>query len=151
VTFTVDADGLLTVSATEATTGIAQSVEVKPSYGLAEEDMARMLKESWENAREDMNARLLTEARVDAERLVLAVRAALASDGDLLDGAERGAVDAALDDVARAVAGSDREAILGSVEALESATQTFAERRMDRGIRSALAGVEIGRLESKLG
>ncbi len=151
VNFTVDADGLLTVSATEASTGIAQSVEVKPSYGLAEEDMARMLKESWENAREDMTARLLTEARVDAERLAIAVQAALTTDGDLLDTAERAAVDASLAHLATMVAGVDREAVLGAVEALEQATQAFAERRMDRGIRTALSGVAIGRLESKLG
>jgi molecular chaperone HscA len=150
VTFQVDADGLLTVSAREAITGVEQRVEVKPSYGLSEDEMAHMLRESMEHGEADMLARLLAEAKVEAERARLAVAAALAADGDLLSADERTAIDAAVTGVQSAAGGSDRDAIAGAAAALEEATKVFAERRMDRGIRGALAGVSVDRLEAGL-
>jgi molecular chaperone HscA len=118
VTYSVDADGLLTVSAREKTTGVEQEVAVKPSYGLGEDDMANMLRDSMEHAREDMILRLLAEARVEAERAVLALESALAAD-------------------ARS-------------EELNEATQDFAARRMDRGVRAALTGVSLDKVEHRL-
>ncbi|WP_221931016.1 Fe-S protein assembly chaperone HscA [Telmatospirillum sp. J64-1] len=150
VTFAVDADGLLTVSAEETTTGVEQHVAVKPSYGLTDDEMAQMLRDSMEHAREDMETRLLAEARVEARRAVLAVRSALDADQDLLSDDERTAIHAAMNGVEEAVAGVDRDAISAAVEALDGATRSFAERRMDRGIRSALAGVSVDRLENKV-
>jgi molecular chaperone HscA len=140
VTFAVDADGLLTVTASEATTGIAQHVEVKPSYGLTEDEMGAMLRDSLVHAKDDMTRRVLTEARVEARRTLNALHSALAVDGDLLADAERTILDAAAERVEAAVAGEDRDAITAAVEALEKAGRPFAERRMDRGIRTALAG-----------
>src|SRR5262249_52809808 len=111
VTFAVDADGLLTVSAQERTTGIAQRVEVKPSYGLSHEDMADMLYDSLEHAEEDMAARLLTEARVEARRSLLALDVALAKDGTLLSGEERATIDTGRARLEAAIAGDDRDKI----------------------------------------
>jgi molecular chaperone HscA len=149
VTFAVDADGLLTVSATEDTTGIEQQVEVKPSYGLTEDEMSRMLYDSMKHAKEDMSLRVLTEARIEAERNLGAVAAALKADGHLLDGGEREAVEEAMTRLARAIQGTDRDAITALAEDLETATRIFAERRMDRGIRNALSGVSVSELEGK--
>ncbi|RJF87502.1 Fe-S protein assembly chaperone HscA [Oleomonas cavernae] len=150
VTFTVDADGLLTVSAREALTGTEARVEVKPSYGLSEDEMAGMLQAAFENARSDVTTRLLAEARVDARRMTLALDGALAADGDLLSQDERGAIDEARAALEAVMAGEDRDAILTATEALEAAARPFAELRMDRNIRKALAGVEVSRLESRL-
>jgi molecular chaperone HscA len=147
VSFAVDADGLLTVSAREKTTGIEARVEVKPSYGLTEDEMAQMLRDSIDNAREDMEQRLLTEAKVEARRGISAVRSALALDGDLLDGPERAAVEESIAAVETALSGRDRDAINQTAEALELATRPFAERRMDRGIRAALAGQRVDQLD----
>ncbi len=151
VSFTVDADGLLTVAASEQMTGAAQRVEVKPSYGLDDDTMARMLRESLERGAEDMQDRLLIEARVEAKRALLALAAALKVDGDLLNPAERGGIDKANAALQKAVDGTDRDAINAAVEALDQASRDFAERRMDRGIRQALQGVEIDRLATKIG
>ena len=140
VTFSVDADGLLTVSAKEATTGVESRIEVKPSYGLTEDEMAAMLRASIDNAQDDMERRLLTEARVEARRGVNAVQAALAVDADLLSAEERARIDETIEIVERAMSGTDRAAIQGAAEELEHRTKIFAERRMDRGIRKALAG-----------
>jgi molecular chaperone HscA len=151
VTFAVDADGLLTVSAGEKTTGVAQRVEVKPSYGLSHEDMADMLYDSLDHAEEDMARRLLTEARVEARRNLLALDAALARDGGLLSAEERGTLDAARARVETAAAGEDRDAINAAAEALETLSKPFAERRMDRGIREALSGMAVSDLEGRVG
>lgn len=151
VTFAVDADGLLTVSAEERTTGMAQRIEVKPSYGLSHDDMADMLYDSLENAEADMVQRLLTEARVEARRNVLALEAALARDGDLLSADERSALDAGLARLEVALPGDDREAINAAAEALETLAKPFAERRMDRGIRDALSGLSVSELENRVG
>jgi molecular chaperone HscA len=148
VTFAVDADGLLTVSAREMTTGVEQRIEVKPSYGLTEDEMAKMLYDSMTHAKEDMTARLLAEARVEAGRAVNAVRAAMAADGDLLTAKERAEINNLIVRLEGLMAGEDRDAINAAAEDLEKATRPFAERRMDRGIRAALRGVSIDRLES---
>jgi molecular chaperone HscA len=138
VSFAVDADGLLTVSA-------------KPSYGLTDDEMAHMLRDSLEHAREDMETRLLAEARVEAVRSLLAVRAALAADGDLLSADEQKAIHIALEEVETAIRDGARDDVQAAAGGLETATKTFAERRMDRGIRSALAGVSVERLDERLG
>ncbi len=147
VSFTVDADGLLTVSAQETTTGIEQQVAVKPSYGLDEEEMARMLRSALEHGRDDMAQRLLAEAVVEAKRSALAVHAALNIDGHLLSEIERQEVEAALQQVEAACASVDRDVVLGATEQLEAATKRFAELRMDHGIRKALAGMAVGDVE----
>ncbi|MBS0224317.1 MAG: Fe-S protein assembly chaperone HscA [Proteobacteria bacterium] len=151
VTFAVDADGLLTVSAQERTTGIEQRIEVRPSYGLSHEDMADMLYDSLEHAEEDMTQRLLTEARVEAQRSLLALDAALAKDGVLLSAEERRAMDDARRRLEQAAASEDRDAITAAAEALEALSKPFAERRMDRGIREALSGLSMGDLERRVG
>ncbi|MFA6019168.1 MAG: Fe-S protein assembly chaperone HscA [Rhodospirillales bacterium] len=151
VTFTVDADGLLTVSARETATGVESEVQVKPSYGLSEDEMADMLKDSLEHAKEDMAARVLAEAKVEARRNALAVIAALSHDGDLLSPEERLVIDQALAGLDRACTGNDRDVVLAASEELEAATKPFAEKRMDRGIRKALAGVSMDNLEKRVG
>jgi molecular chaperone HscA len=151
VTFAVDADGLLTVSAEERTTGVAQRIEVKPSYGLSHDDMADMLYDSLDNAEEDVARRLITEARVEARRNLLALDAAVAKDGTLLTTEERGALDAGRAALETAIAGEDRDAITAAAEALETLVKPFAERRMDRGIREALSGMSMSDLENRVG
>jgi molecular chaperone HscA len=151
VTFAVDADGLLTVSAEERTTGVAQRIEVRPSYGLSHEDMADMLYDSLEHAEDDMARRLLTEARVEAERSLLALDGALAKDGALLSVEERTELDAARLRLQTAVKGEDRDEITAAAEALETLSKPFAERRMDRGIREALSGRSVADLEGRMG
>jgi molecular chaperone HscA len=151
VSFAVDADGLLTVSAEERTTGVAQRIEVKPSYGLSHDDMADMLYDSLENAEADMMQRLLTEARVEARRSLLALEAALAKDGALLNTEERAAIDAGRARLEAAMAGDSRDEINAAAEALETLSKPFAERRMDRGIREALSGLSVKELESRVG
>jgi molecular chaperone HscA len=148
VTSAVDADGLLTVSAEEKTTGAKAHIEVKPSYGLSEEDMARMLRDSLENAREDMERRLLIEARVEAERVLLALGAALAVDGALAKPEERQAMEAIGRRLKSSIAGADRDLINGLVEELERAGKPFAQRRIDRAINSALAGHRLDEVEA---
>jgi molecular chaperone HscA len=151
VSFAVDADGLLTVSAEERTTGVAQRIEVKPSYGLSHDDMADMLYDSLENAEADMTQRLLTEARVEARRSLLALEAALAKDGALLSPDERAAIDAGRVRLDGAMAGDSRDEINAAAEALEALSKPFAERRMDRGIREALSGLSVKELETRVG
>ncbi|MBI3708101.1 MAG: Hsp70 family protein, partial [Proteobacteria bacterium] len=148
VTFAVDADGLLTVSARERTKGVEARIEVKPTYGLSEDEMADMLRASLENAREDMERRLLTEARVEAQRAINAVRAAIAADAVLLQGDDGARIERSIVAVEGAVSGTDREAIHGAVEDLDLVTRPFAERRMDRGIRAALAGRHVDQVST---
>jgi molecular chaperone HscA len=143
VTFQVDADGLLSVAARETGSGVEASVAVKPSYGLADDDIARMLRESFVTAESDMAARALREARVEAERMVLATRSAIAADGDLLGDAERAEIDALVEATLRIAEGSDHHAIEAAVKALAVGTEGFAAARMNRGIRSALAGRSV--------
>ena len=143
VTFQVDADGLLSVAARETGSGVEASVIVKPSYGLADEQIAQMLKDGFANAEVDMAARALREARVDAERMVLATRSALAADGALLSTSEHAVVEALLQAATRIAAGTDTTAIENAVEALAEGTEAFAAARMNQGIRQALAGRRI--------
>jgi molecular chaperone HscA len=110
---------------------------------LSEDEMAKMLYDSMENAADDMQRRILTEARVDARRVLAAVASALAADGDLLEPGESASIAKAMTVVERAIAGDDRDAIVSAIEALEKASLGFAERRMDRGIRAALRGHDL--------
>ena len=143
VTFQVDADGLLSVAARELGSGVESAVVVKPSYGLADDDIARMLREGFASAETDMVARALRESRVEAERMTLATRAALAADGELLEPGEREAIEALLVDLARIAAADDHAAIDSAVEALAKGTEGFAAARMNRGIQSALTGRKL--------
>ena len=146
VTFQVDADGLLSVSARERTTGVEAAITVKPSYGLADTEIARMLQESQAHAAEDMEARALGEAQVEAERMLAATMSALDADGDLLAPEERAEIDAAMAPVRRLVAGADRHALSAAVAALNRATEEFAARRMDRSVAGVLAGRSVDSL-----
>jgi len=143
VTFTVDADGLLSVEAREETSGVEASVTVKPSYGLSDDEVTRMLKESFGHAEDDMAARALREAQVDSDRLLVALSSALAADGELLAPAERASIEALAENLRKARAGSDRAAIEEAMHALSDATEDFAAERMNRGIRRALAGRRV--------
>lgn len=140
VTFQVDADGLLQVAARELGSGVEASVQVKPSYGLGDEDIARMLQDGFARAEEDMEARSLREARVEADRMGLATRAALAADGDLLDQAERRSIDHLLKQLQETAQGQSAADITRAVEALAEGTEPFAAARMNRGIQAALTG-----------
>ena len=146
VAFQVDADGLLSVSAKESTSGVEASITVKPSYGLADADVERMLRDSFDHAREDMHARALAEQRVDGQRLIEATRSALAVDEKLLNEEERAAIERAISSLQKLLTGADHRKIKQAVEALNRATDEFAARRMDAGIKRALAGRKIGSL-----
>jgi molecular chaperone HscA len=147
VTFQVDADGLLSVSAREQTSGVEAAIVVKPSYGLGDEQVAAMLKEGFASAEADMARRSLREAQVEAQRMILATESALAADGDLLAADERAAIDALLARVREAAAGAaEPRAIEAAVEALAAGTEGFAAARMNRGIREALAGRNVNDL-----
>ena len=143
VTFTVDADGLLSVAAREQISGVEAQISVKPSYGLADDQIARMLAESFTTAEADMQARAVTEARVDADRMVLATVSALNADGDLLDDAQRVEIDRLMQDVQDARTLEDAKAIEAITRALAKGTEAFAAMRMNRGIQKALAGKNI--------
>jgi molecular chaperone HscA len=143
VTFQVDADGLLEVTAMETASAVQARVEVKPSYGLGDEDIARMLQDSLGTAEADLRARALREQQVDAQRLIEATDAALAADADLLGAAERAEVEARLAALRAVTAGDDADTIKAAVDALAHATDEFAARRMDRSIRAALAGRRV--------
>jgi molecular chaperone HscA len=146
VTFQVDADGLLSVTAREASTGAEASITVKPSYGLSDAEIERMLRESFEHAKEDVHARALAEYRVDAQRLLDATRSALAADRELLQPHELQAIESAARALEEALPRSDPRAVKQATDALNRATEEFAGRRMDEGIRRALAGKKIGSL-----
>ncbi|MDO8249909.1 MAG: Fe-S protein assembly chaperone HscA [Rhodoferax sp.] len=143
VTFTVDADGLLTVSAKEQISGVEARIDVKPSYGLADDQIARMLQDSFTTAEADMKARALVEARVDGDRMLLATQSALAADGDLLSDAERADIDALMAAVHAARPLEDAALIESATQALGKGTEAFAAMRMNRGIQKALAGKNI--------
>ena len=143
VTFTVDADGLLSVSAKEQGSGVEAHIDVKPSYGLSDDDIARMLQESFSTAQQDMQARALAEVRVDADRMILATRSALAADADLLTAEEQAEIDCLMAEVASTRQHGDAAQIEAAVKALANGTENLAARRMNRGIRQALAGKNI--------
>ena len=143
VTFQVDADGLLSVSAREQTSGVEASVVVKPSYGLSDDQIAAMLKDGFLHADDDMAARKLREARVEAERMILATRSALLADGSLLDTTERSAVESLIAQAEALAAIDDADIIERATEALARGTEAFAAARMNRGIQQALTGRRV--------
>ena len=143
VTFTVDADGLLSVSAREQHSGVEANITVKPSYGLSDDQIAHMLQDSFHTAQQDMQSRALIEARVDAERMWLATQSALQADGDLLAPEARSQIDALMAAVVQAKQHDDAAAIEAATDALAKGTEAFAAQRMNRGIQQALAGQNI--------
>ena len=148
VTFQVDADGLLSVSARELTSGVESSIQVKPSYGLTDGEIARMLQDSFSNAGEDKAARVLREQQVDAQRLLEAVEAALQADGErLLSEEERIAIDAQVDLLRDLMGGSDGLAIEQQTKRLTQVTDAFAARRLDATVKAALAGRNLNEIE----
>ena len=148
ITYQVDADGLLSVSARELRSGVEASISVKPAYGLGDDDIARMLQDSYTSADTDMVARALREEQVEAERILLATQSALNEDGGLLDADERAAVDGLMQKVRDAIAQSqsgaiDHQALKLAIELLADGTEEFASRRMDRSVRTALTGKSL--------
>ncbi|ABR74238.1 molecular chaperone HscA [Actinobacillus succinogenes] len=146
VTYQVDADGLLSVTAMEKSTGVQSSIQVKPSYGLTDDEITQMLKASMENAKEDIGARMLAEQRVEARRVIEAVLSALLDDQDLLNDEELSTVKNALVSLDNLQQGTDTQAIKAGIKALDAATQEFAARRMDKSIRRALSGQSVDSL-----
>ncbi|MBT0960140.1 Fe-S protein assembly chaperone HscA [Denitromonas iodatirespirans] len=147
VSFQVDADGLLAVTAREMSAGVEAQVVVKPSYGLADDEIAEMLKSGFEHASDDAKARAVRELQVEGERMLEAVQQALKADGALLDDEERARIDAAMAALRTAVAGDDAKALRQALDGLGRETDGFAARRMDKSIRSALAGHKINELK----
>ncbi len=143
VTFTVDADGLLNVSAREQVSGVESRIDVKPTYGLGDDQIARMLQDSFTTADADMKSRALVEARVDLDRMLLATSSALAADGDLLSDSDRSQVDALMVALREARALEEPSVIEAATQTLAKGTEAFAAMRMNRGIQKALAGKKI--------
>jgi molecular chaperone HscA len=140
VQFQIDANGILSVTATELRTAIEQTIEVKPSYGLTDEDVERMLLESFAHAEDDVRTRQLTEQRVEADRILMAARAAMSASPDLLTDEDRVSIDAAIGRLEAARAGVDHQAIRLAVEGLDAASKSFAGRRMNRALDEGLRG-----------
>ncbi len=148
VTFQVDADGLLGVSARELSSGVEASIQVKPSYGLTDGEIARMLKDSFDYAGDDKAARALREQQVEAQRLLEAVQSALDVDGErLLDEEERLAIAAQMDTLRELAGGSDTAAIENQIKRLSQVTDAFAARRMDATVKAALSGRRLNEIE----
>lgn len=143
VSFTVDADGLLSVSAKEQGSGVEAHIEVKPSYGLSDEQVAKMLQEGFATAQEDMKARALVEARVDADRMLLATQSALDADGDVLTQQQRADIEVLMAQLREAVTSEDAAVVEAATQALAKGTESFAAERMNRGIREALTGKSV--------
>jgi molecular chaperone HscA len=150
VTILVDADSLLRVSARELTTGNESSIQVKPSYGLTDQEVDRMLLDSYAHAEEDVPRRLLAEQRVEAERILAATRAAMAATPELLTPEDREGIAAAIAALEERKAGTDHLAIRAGVEAVDAASKAFAQRRMDLALERGLAGKAIGEVEAKV-
>jgi molecular chaperone HscA len=146
VTFTVDADGLLKVDAKEQISGVEASIDVKPSYGLSDDDIARMLQDSFGTAQEDMAARALAEARLEADRMVLATRSALAADGSLLSDAERAQIETLIQAAIAGKASESAAEVEAATEQLAKGTEAFAAERMNAGIQRALTGKTVDTL-----
>jgi molecular chaperone HscA len=151
ITFLIDADGLLKVLAKELTTGKEASIEVKPSYGLSDEEVERMLLDSFEHAEDDLSRRNLAVERVEAERILAATRQAFVTDAVLLDDEVRAAGEAAMRDLEAAMAGTDHLAVRAKIEALDLATKPFAQLRMNRAIAAQLHGVPLDEAARKVG
>lgn len=149
VTFQVDADGLLSVTAEEQTQGVKSSIEIKPSYGLSDSEIETMLRDSMAYASEDRDLRRLREEQVEADRVLEALAAALAADGNaLLDANERSLIDRAADHLATVRDGDDYRSIKQAIEAVEAASAGFVERRMNSSIRAAMAGHSVDEFKS---
>ena len=148
VTFRVDADGLLDVTAKEMKTGVEQKVEVKPSYGLTDEEVEAMLLAALEYGEEDFEKRRVVDARVEAERVVSATKKALAADGDLLSAGERASIEKGLSALETAIRGDKASLILGRTTELDDATHAWAGRRMDRAVANAIAGKRLDAVET---
>ena len=146
VTFTVDADGLLSVSAKEQISGVEARIDVKPSYGLSDDQIAKMLQEGFATATQDIAARALVEARVDADRMLLATQSALDIDSHLLDDDERTAIDALMAALRQQKESPDAATVESATQALAKGTESFAAQRMNQGIRQALAGKNVQNL-----
>ena len=146
VTFTVDADGLLSVAAKEQGSGVEARIDVKPSYGLTDDEIARMLQDGFATAAQDMKTRAVVEARVDADRMLIATQSALDADGDVLSPKERAAIDALMVALRHQRDSDDAAAIEAATEALAKGTEAFAAQRMNRGIQQALAGKNVASL-----
>ncbi|BBV01036.1 Fe-S protein assembly chaperone HscA [Providencia hangzhouensis] len=143
VTFQVDADGLLSVSAMEKSTGVEASIQVKPSYGLTDNEISNMIKDSMTNAQDDLNARRLAEQKVEAARVLESLTSALAQDGNLLTPEEESEIDNAVNELIKAVEGTDPIVIENAIKQLDKQSQEFAARRMDTSIRQALSGHSV--------
>jgi molecular chaperone HscA len=143
VTFTVDADGLLSVNAKEQISGVEAHIDVKPSYGLSDDQIARMLQDSFSTAQQDMKARALAEAQVDADRMLLATQSALDADADLLRPNERAQIDSLMAALADTRSHGSAAAVEAATQSLAKGTEAFAAERMNRGIQKALAGKNI--------
>ena len=149
VTFQVDADGLLSVTAEEETQGVKSSIEVKPSYGLSDGEIETMLRDSIDYAENDRDARRLREEQVEADRVLEALRAALAADGDaLLNAEERQVIETAAQALETARGGSDYRAIKAAIAAVEQASSGYVERRMNSSINKAMAGHTVDEFKS---
>lgn len=146
ITYQVDADGLLSVAAREIRSNFHAQISVKPSYGLGDEDISRMLQDSFDAAQVDMQERALREEQVEAERLLLATQAALDADGDLLDASERTNVETRMQSLREIALGLDHQAIKQAIQSLSDATEDLAARRMDRSVRLALRGKALDQL-----
>ena len=146
VTFKVDADGLLSVSAMEKSSGVESSIEVKPSFGLDDSKIAQMIKDSMNNAKADIDARMLKEQQVEAARVIESVQAALSTDSKLLSAEDISGIESAIKSLAETSQGSDVDAIEAAIEKLDHSTAIFAERRMDSSINKALAGQSVEKL-----
>jgi molecular chaperone HscA len=147
VTFQVDADGLLAVTAREQSSGVEARIVVKPSYGLSDDEIATLLKDSLTHSKDDALQRALKEAQVEAQRLIEAVQPALRNDRDLLTDEQHAAIETAMARLQAAALGVDRRQIARAIDELEAETRDFAARRMDRTIRRALSGKRIGELD----
>ncbi|HMH20058.1 MAG TPA: Fe-S protein assembly chaperone HscA, partial [Burkholderiales bacterium] len=143
VTFQVDADGLLSVSAREATTGVEAAIAVKPSYGLTDEQITQMLKDSFDHAKDDVHLRALKEQQVEGGRMLEATEAALREDADLLSAEESAALRSELDALRKTLSCTEHRTIKSAIERVNRATESFAGRRMDRSIKRALAGRKV--------
>jgi molecular chaperone HscA len=150
VTFRVDADGLLHVTAREATTGIEQKVEVKPTYGLNDEEVEQMLLDALEHGETDLEARRLAEAKVEAERIAHATEKALIADADLLEAGEKERVEKALQGLRDAAKGAHASAIQNRIDDLDHATHEWAGRRMNRAVSRAIEGKQLGSVEASV-
>jgi molecular chaperone HscA len=143
VTFTVDADGLLHVGAHEQISGVETSIDIKPSYGLEDSQIAQMLQDSFATADADMRSRALIEARVDADRMLLATHSALEADGDVLSAEERECIDGLMAALTTAKSSDQAATVEAATDALAKGTEAFAAERMNRGIQKALSGKNI--------